>query len=354
MENLYKVTVDSMNNAVADMKEGKLYFGTANVEEFIREKRDPIAYDPNINCFKFVPDKDKYPEARETWIANAGIHCVGNGAAGTELTGDYPLYMQRYIDKEYDANFFYILGAELAISDDDHTRVEGGYEGDTTAYEKAHAEEWANDSSFVYNGNTSNIRARGELMAQKLNKIDNWKEVAPILNTRYKETTIDIDNNILVLAAKGGLLVNNVVKSGLGYKIITEVGYAEFGTDLAVAIIPGELESAIAFGVNGTENGAFEASKYYTNLTDGCECPEGFCWNGEEWENETFQSAVGSRKLMVFGLTNDQAGYLLMNNNWHCIFTENEEVVSAGKMAGDTVAKAFLSIVKDVTAKKDK
>ena len=346
MENLYKVTVDSMNNAIADMKEGTLEFGTANVEEFIREKRDPIAYDPNINCFKFTPDKEKYPNAKETWITNAGIHCVGNGAAGTQLTGDYPLYMQRYVEEHDNANLFFILGAELAISDDDHTRTDD-YVGDTTQYENDHAEEWKNDTSFVYNSDTSNIRARGEIIAQKLEKIDNWETVAPILNTKYEETWVEIDNNILVLAAKGGLLVNNVCKSGLGYEIVTEVGYAEFGNSIAVAIIPGELEAAIAFGVNGEEGGAYPASKYYTNLTDGCECPEGFCWNGEEWENDTFQKTVGDKKLLVFGLTNDQVGYLLMNNNWHCIFTENEEVVSAGKMAGDSIAKTFNKIASE-------
>lgn len=334
MENLYNVTIKSMNDAIDNMTEGTLKFGTVNVEEFIREKRDPIAFDPNINCFRFIPGNG----SRETWICNAGIHCVGNGAAGTELTGDYPLYMQRYIDKNYNANFFYILGAELAISQTDHTETETE-PGIVKKYISANEAEWAKEAT--YNSNTNDMRAMGEIMAQKLYGISEWQTVAPILNTCYKETKIKIDNNILILAAKGGLLVNNVVKSGLGkFKIVTEVGYAEFGNNIAVAIIPGELEACIAFGIN-------ENPKYYKDLTNGCQVPGALCWNGEEWENETFKNAVGNKKLVVFGLTNDQVGYLLMNNEWHSIFTENEEVVSAGKMAADTVAKTFLGIVKE-------
>ena len=39
----------------------------------------------------------------------------------------------------------------------------------------------------------------------------------------------------LFVAATGGLLTNAVIRDGLAYNTVTEVGYAEFGTSLAVA-----------------------------------------------------------------------------------------------------------------------
>ena len=321
MENLYSVTIDTMNKAIEDMKEGDLYYGKVDVDSFIRDKRDPEVYDKYLNRFRFDPADG----SKDTWFTEGAIHCVGNGAGNTELTGDYPLYMQRYIAENYDANFIYIQGAELAISDNDKTRTDS-YEGDCAKYMNENIENWKNEESF--NEKTAEIRAYGELLAKKLGAVTEEKKLDPILNIAYKEFNIEIDNNILVLAAKGGLLVNNVVKSGLGkYEIVTEVGYAEFGKDIAVAIIPGELAPEIAFG--GAEN--------VLN-----------CWNKETWDYEAFSDVTKGRELVVFGLTNDQVGYLLTNNNWHSIFTENEEVVSAGKMAGATVAKNFIELYNSV------
>ena len=303
MENLYKVTVDSMKAAVADMTEGTLYFGTADVSEFIRDKRDPQVFDGNMNRFRFVPDDSSKPE---TWICNCGIHCVGNGAGGTELTADYPYYMEKYINENCNANFYYVEGAELAISDQKKDITP-----DPEMVEKY-------DEGYAY------IIKYGETLAERVAAIEEEIQLDPILNIAFKEVWVEIDNNILVLAAKGGLLVNTVAKSGLGkYEILTEVGYAEFGKDIAMAIIPGELAPEIAFG------GADTAEK---------------SWYGESWDYPSFSSLAGNRKQVVFGITNDQIGYLLTANNWHSYFTENEEIVSCGRYAGETITKAYIDL----------
>ncbi|MCR5151350.1 MAG: hypothetical protein K6B52_09030 [Clostridiales bacterium] len=326
MQHLYSSAIDTMNSAVENMKTGSLYFGKVDVSSFIRDKRDPIVFDPYLNRFRFVPDDG----SRQTWFVEGAIHCVGNGAGHRELTGDYPLYMQRYIDKNYDANFIYIQGAELAISDTDKTATES-YAGDVRQYRDRNIDNWKKEESF--NENTADIRAYGELLAQKLGSINERSEnkLDPVFNIAFRECFVPIDNNILVLAAKGGLLVNNVVRTGLfKYEIVTEVGYAEFGSDtdgIAVAIIPGELAPEIAFG--GTE-------KVLNN------------WTGEKWEYEPFKDVVKDRYLLVFGIANDQIGYLLSNNNWHSFFTENEEIVSTGKYAGATIASAWIELSKTV------
>lgn len=305
MANLYEKTVNSMKEAVANMEEGTLYYGSVNVADYIRDKREPKVFDEELHRLRFVPDSDT---SKETWIINGAIHCVGNGAAGTVLTGDYPYYMEKYINENAGANYFYIQGAELAIS-----LQTALIESDPAAVEQ-------------YGERYAKLMAYGEKLGEIVCTISDETEVEPIFNIRYTEIFVPIDNSILTLAAKCGLLLNQVVKVGLGYEVATEVGYAEFGDKLAVAIIPGELAPEIAFG------GADTAAE---------------SWTGTDWNYPSFEDAAG-KELIVFGITNDQIGYILNENSWHSYLTENEEIVSTGPKAGETITEAVLGLIKEV------
>ncbi len=302
MENLYQVTVKTMIEAVENMETGSLYYGNVDITDYIRDKRDPQVFDPNLNRLRFDPDNES---SNETWILNSPIHCVGNGAGGTVVTGDYPYFMEQYINETAKANVYYVLGAELAVS----SQYELIYE-DTELLEK-----------YEYD-----YGAFGEKMGQFACSITNETPVAPILNIRYTEAFIPVENSILKLAAKGGLLSNQIVKNGLGKEVVTEIGYAEFGTDLAIAIIPGEIAPEIVYG----------------GVT-----PVEESWNGKEWTYEPFEEASG-KKMLVFGITNDQIGYLLPYPEWHSYFTENEEIVSCGINAAPAVADAYYKIFNEV------
>ena len=307
MENLYEVSVQSMIDAVNDMQTGKLYFGTVDASEFIREKRDPEVFDSNLNRIRFVPDA---AGEEETWIINLPIHCVGNGAAGTMVTGDYPYFMEQYINKNANANFMMILGAELAISSE--------YPADLVA-DPYYMEKY-NDEGY------GRMATYGYLLGELAASVSNDKEIAPVLNIRFTEVFVPVSNSIFKLAARGGLLTNKVVKSGLDYLTPTEVGYLELGHNLAIAIIPGELAPEIAFG------GAIKAED---------------SWDGTDWNYTSFQDAT-SRKLLVFGITNDQIGYLLTDNDWRSYLTENEEIVSTGPKAGAIITAAYLDLYNEV------
>ncbi len=306
MNNLRKVTVQSMINAYDDMKDGSLYYGTVDMTEYIRDKRDPQVFDGNMNRLRFVPDAEG---AKETWLINIPVHCVGNGAAGTALTGDYPLFMEKYINENANANFIQILGAELAVSSQYPENLERD-----PAIEAQHGDRYAG------------LVAYGELLGKLACTINNDVAVSPILNIRYTEVFVPVDNSIFKLAARGGLLTNTVVKDGLDYLAVTEVGYAEFGSNIAVAIIPGELAPEIAFG------GAITAEE---------------SWDGKDWNYTAFADAT-NRKLLVFGLTNDQIGYMMTDNDWRSYLTENEEIVSAGPKAGAKIAEAYLTLFNEV------
>ena len=305
MENLYKVSVQSMIDAVEDMEAGNLYYGTGDISEYIRDKRFPKVSDGNLNRLRFAPADG----SEETWIVNLPIHAVGHGAGGTVLTADYPYYMEKYINENAGANFMMILGAELAITSE--------YPEDIYRDPEITAE---------YDDGYAGLITFGNILGEIACSISNDEIVAPILNIRHTEFFVPVSNSIFKLAARGGLLTNDVVKNGLDYEVVTELGYAEFGTNLAIAIVPGELAPEIAYG------GAITAED---------------SWDGTEWNYSSF-AEVTDRKLLVFGITNDQIGYMMTDNDWRSYLTENEEIVSTGPKAGAYVADTYLTLFDEI------
>lgn len=307
MENLYAKVIKSVEDAVESMKEGKLYYGAVDASEYIRDKRDPQVIDPNINRFRFVPNDG----SKETWLVNAGIHCVGLGAGGTTVSGDYPYYMEKYINEKAGANFIMIQGAELAISSE---------YGDKLVVDEQLVKE--------YDEGYARMAAYGAKLGELTCSITDSFEIEPILNYATKTYTCPVNNNILQLAAKGGLLTNTVVKSGfMKYSIVTEVGYMELGKNIAVVISGGELAPEIAFGGATTKEES---------------------WSGEEWSYAPINTKVGDRTLVVFGITNDQTGYMLTDNSWRSFLVENEEIVTAGPKAGSSFINAFYELLDEV------
>lgn len=305
MKHLYDVTVESVKEAVNSMTTGKMYYSEIEAGEYIRDKREPMVFDSKIHRFRFVPDNG----AKETWLCNMAIHAVGNGAAGTEITGDYPYYIEQEVNKA-GANFIQIQGAELAISSkhDSLNLPEG-----TPRLE----------SLKIY-GTTL-----GKLIVES-NEAET--EVAPLLNYRMKEYYVPVTNQILEFAGRLGALTNNVVTTDDDNNVLevaTELGYLEIGTKLAVAIIPGELEPAIAYG------GYLDADH---------------SWTGTDFDYPSLQDIVGTDKeLLVFGLMNDQIGYILEDNDYSSILSGvNEEIVATGNLAGSTTINAFEELIKSI------
>lgn len=305
MKHLYDVTVDSVKEAVNSMTTGKMYYSEIEAGEYIRDKREPMVFDSKIHRFRFVPDNG----TKETWLCNMAIHAVGNGAAGTEITGDYPYYIEQEVNKA-GANFIQIQGAELAISSkhDSLNLPEG-----TPRLE----------SLKIY-GTTL-----GKLIVESN---ESETEVAPLLNYRMKEYYVPVTNQILAFAGRLGALTNAVVTTddaNENLEVATELGYLEIGTKLAVAIIPGELEPAIAYG------GYLDADH---------------SWTGTDFDYPSLKDLVASDKeLLVFGLMNDQIGYILEDNDYSSILSGvNEEIVATGNVAGSTTINAFEDLIKSI------
>ena len=302
MENLYKKTVLAMKRAVSSMKPGELSYGYADIGELIYDKREPKDFDPNINRLRFVPDDG----TTEIWVLEAGIHCTMLGAGPDELSADFPYYIERKIKMETGANVVYVQGAELAITTDcDTLNLPEDIDG------------------------IDRMIAYGEAVAERVIAIDNDVALDPVLNIKMAEVRLDVTNEILTLASREDVLNPVIVRTEDDYQMITEIGYMELGNQVAIFICPGEFDPLLIYG--GPESG--DAS-----------------WTGEEWGYAPLKDFTSCENVMVFGLSNDQAGYVLRDNEYHSMFTENEEINVISTTAGSTFVNAFIDLIASTEA----
>ncbi len=302
MENLFTKTVLAMKRAVKAMKPGQLYYGAADIGELIYDKREPKDFDPNINRLRFVPDDG----TTETWVLEAGIHCTMLGAGPDELTADFPYYIERKIKMETGANVVYVQGAELAITTDCDTL------------------ELPEDIDGI-----DRMIAYGEAVAERVIAIDNDVALDPVLNIKMQEVRLDVTNEILTLASREDVLNPVIVKTEDDYQMITEIGYMELGNKVAIFLCPGEFDPLLIYG--GPESG--DAA-----------------WFGEEWQYAPLKDFTTCEYVMVYGLNNDQAGYVLRDNEYHSMFTENEEINVISDTAGSTFVEAFMGLIDSTKA----
>ena len=300
MEKLYESVVSSVEQAIKSMQSGSLYYSKADISEYIRDKRDPNVSFNNLALLKFVPDNES---AKEILVLNFGMHCISNGAGSDVLSADIPYYTEQYIKSKINADVVCVQGAELAVSADP---------GEL---------EYDNESDV------GRMKAIGEAIGKTALSIESEKHLYPLLNIAHKELFIKAENPVHILSAREGLLNSVFKRDGLGYTVITEIGYMELGNSIGVIMIPGELEPAIMLG------GAISAEK---------------SWSGKSWDYAPLTAICGSDELLCFGLCNDQIGYILSDNDFRSMLTENEEINALSPHSGSTVVEGVASLISSV------
>jgi hypothetical protein len=209
--------------------------------------------------------------------------------------------MEQYIGGAANADAVFIQGSQLAVT--------------------------SNTASLTYDeasGANARAKALGEALGQRAASITGERPLAPVLHAAHKELFLDIDNEILTLAGREGLLGSVFVKKGLTrYAAVTEIGYMELGGALGALLVPGEIEPAILWG--GAQDAALS-------------------WTGKDWPYAPLSTLCGAEKLICFGLCNDQIGYILCDNDVRSMLTENEEINAASTKAGSTLAEAYIAL----------
>lgn len=300
MDNLYEVVTESVIEAVEDMEEGTLYYGSADVSDLMHDKRKPEVFDGNIHRLRFDPYDE---QSDEIWICEAGIHCTGFSNDDAYISADFPYYFKQYIKETVGADVVYVQGAELAITTD------------------------RSNVSYTMTEKNSKVKAYGIALAKRVMAIENEDSLEPVLNVSFTEVALTADNPVLTLAVREGIIDSVTVKDGSDFVIITEVGYMELGNVLGIAMIPGEIAPEILWGGAVSEKES---------------------WTGESWDYAPLQETAGVETLICFGLNNDQIGYILPDNDIRSMLTENEEINVVAANAGSVITEAFGRLVAEV------
>ncbi len=314
IDSVVKGSKKAVEEALAEMTEGKLYYAKTDVEDYIFDRTAPIAYDPYLYKLEFIPFAEN---ATPTIIATYGCHPESASydwasadpeksvSFDTKFTPDFIWHAEKVInDAGY--NFIFIQGNVSTVTSDrgltgdgvddfpgnaHYTAVRYGYEigyiilgMSMTTEERIALNEATGDRLDValYEGQENyTVWYEGRETVEAV-------EVKPVLNIKHKQFTVRIDNNIITLLGKTSVADNFVLKDDMSrHYTVSEVGYLEIGDNMKVYMSPGETFGELFLGGSGAEGFELKPIREYT---------------GED--------------IIVMDLMNDAAGYVANPANY--------------------------------------
>ncbi len=354
MQTLKERTADSIKKATADMEQGELYFSQKDCRQYFYDKRDPSLYEENLYVLRFDPYKEG---EKETLILNMPGHPYITGlksdkSSGKQLSGDYTAAINSVLT-ENGYNFMFIIGATLGIyADRGQTN-----DGVDMSQRYMQAERYGKEMAYIAMSMTKTkeeviasdyvdieaIEAEKASVAEGAYTVwfENWEPVAetkvsPILNIAHKEVVINVENPVLLLVGKMGLVNHRILDNGNGtYSTPTEIGYAQIGDNIHIALMPGEISPELIYG-----GGTLLAE----NSFSGCDFPASpVCDTLNTGEDDV---------LLCFGLANDEIGYILNDNDYCLLFFDDvepfgdhyQESIAFSRTSGSALMNAFAEL----------
>ncbi len=308
--------------SVENMTEGEMSYDKIDASYYINDKRDLIAKEdiPEIVSILFTPD-DKTID--ETYFIDVTCHPTSFSASNGLVSSDYIYWLDKYISENSPvtngdgANTIVVQGALGQIS------------RDNIEYDESTMDEWE--------AMGASAKTLGEALAGLILDAAYDNALAPILNTLANDFMIAPTNAILALACKARLVNNQIYRTGIGpmdAAVATEIGYVEFGHEIAFATFPVELYPEVFWGADITGNAT---------------------WDGTAWEYPALPEMINDIDLHCISICNDALGYVVTDNYFaymgHIIGEEvADEILSLGGNAGSTIVKEFAVIANQVNA----
>lgn len=344
----------AVKEALADMKEGKLYYSSIDIEEYVHDRTAPIALDTNMYKLEFIPnDKNATP----TLITTFGCHPESasydwdNDGSGEPLSFDkkFSADFIWYAEKVVNAagyNFIFIQGNVSTV-----TSSRGNSNDGISGNAHYTAVRYGYEIGYILLGMNLSEADRIKLNADTGDKLDValysdrdgytvWydglptvtaQEVSPVLNVRSKQFFVQIENNLVAFLGKTAIADNLVLRSDDNkYYTVSEVGYLEIGDCMKVYMSPGETFGELLFGGKGADGFPLDTIREHT---------------GED--------------IIIMDLMNDAAGYVANEANFVMAglqYNENKNdfdsdtwcLISFGKHAGTTFISHFYDIYDNV------
>ena len=267
--------------AATMVKEVEVAYGTAEDSSLLRDTRQPTALDAVLRVLVFSGRNGK----KEGLLVQWNSHPEAMGSQNKLITADFPWATIRELTKKYQCPVVYFTGAVGGLM--------APPAGPTTfEYTEKHGIEVAG------------LAARAVESARSL-------ELTP-MRVEARLLYLPVTNRLYRLGLSMGVLRRAVFSSsGDPYRkgqpmsgknvgevmtIETEVACLQLG-ELALASIPGELYPELVYG------------KFQEPADPAADFPDASL-------EPTIREILGERKWMLFGLSNDEVGYLIPKRQW--------------------------------------
>lgn len=312
MKSLMLNCVKASEQAYLSRKSGKLYSGRIDVPGGLHSKRTFVDKHEVLTRLRFVPEDG----SNETWILNFGGHPNSLGGSNRSLSGEYPYFMRENIKAENGADVLYGIGPV------------GGMD-------MAQLDE---------NDNVNNIKLQAKMLSDAAQKIENDRELSPVIKYIQQPFYLPVGNYVLTLLAIKGTMSFKAYpsdKTDLKIAMKSEMTYMTFG-DQKILLLPGEnFVSTVYGGYNDKEHSTVDKDPSI-NPVPLCEI-------------------CGDREMIAFGVSNDMTGYVVPPNDFLLNPTQPylngtkdrfgnnhyHETNSMGFLTQKAIADAFSDVVKN-------
>jgi len=331
---------------------------------YISNRRIGGLYPTKLNKLRFAPEN---PESKETVLLNFAAHPFRAGWkygdwTADSISGDFIYYMEELVN-EAGANMIFANGAVNGINPN-----MGGTTPNFDSYEawKAFEAEQGIDNGWyvrMYGRDIAGIALAmtmppEEIAANELTNPENhygWAyhdivtvlqnsgtvqeaELLPKLSIQISEVRVNIENPVIRWAAKRGTLNMNVLRDGKNLLGPTEIGLLELGGEVSIALVPGEFTPGLAWR--------------------GIDTIAGNAIRQRDFAHPTFSESAG-RDVLVFGLCNDELGYVIPDSDYLMFYVPDflvdslmgtwnydhyAELLSPGPGAAEVFAQAFAQL----------
>ena len=253
--------------AYASRKDGDLFVGSAETEGLQQDKRLPVVFDSVLTRVRFAPRDG----SQGFFALSYANHPEVLGSKNVMLSADYVHYLRKRVMKLSGAELIYFNGA---IGGMITPTLDDGRE------------------SF------DSMMAAGEKLADVVLSIQDERKLRPCVSIAHKEFYVPIENMVFALCGVLGVMPRDkfpITGTMLNVSMKTETNYLEID-DLHILMVPGELFPELAYG------GYLEADVASSG--------------GPEMNPVPLREQFGDPKLIIFGLANDELGYIIPPNDF--------------------------------------
>lgn len=257
----------AVEDAYRDRRDGALYWGKQALPGVQKDSRLPEVFCEDVTRVRFVPQAG----GREIYLVHFAAHPESMGGKNALVSADFPCYLAQEIKKQSGADTIYFSGAI----------------GGLIAMQP------------MSEDNIESTQRAGRAIAKAACSIQRETKLAPCLRQIRQEFYIDADNYVLLAAAKAGIIQADAYATGKGalnVSLKTELTYLEVG-QLKLLLIPGEIYPELVYGG-------------YLNAAESAQAAPA-CINPAP-----LREIAGDEELVVFGLANDEIGYIVTPNDF--------------------------------------